>query len=130
MKKYSIGIDLGGTKILAGLVDIKTGEVVEEVKNKTKKIRGNNQILENTTETIKELLKKTDIKKEEIKSIGLGLAGQTDRKNGILINAVNLECKTLDFKTPLEEEFKLPVFAGNDVEVATIGDLNLGAGKG
>ena len=62
MKKYSIGIDLGGTKILAGLVNLKTGEVIDEVKNKTKKIRGNNQILEITTETIKELLKKTDIK--------------------------------------------------------------------
>ncbi len=130
MKNYSIGIDLGGTKILAGLVNLKTGEVIDEVKNKTKKIRGNNQILEITKETIFELLKKTNIKEEEIESIGLGLAGQTDRKNGILINAVNLECKNLDFKTPLEEEFKLPVFTGNDVEVATIGELNFGAGKG
>ena len=52
MKNYSIGIDLGGTKILAGLVNLKTGEVIDEVKNKTKKIRGNNQILEITKETI------------------------------------------------------------------------------
>ena len=56
MKKYSIGIDLGGTKILAAIVDIKTGEVIDEVKNKTKKLRGNNNILEITIQTIKELL--------------------------------------------------------------------------
>lgn len=39
MKKYSIGIDLGGTKILIALVDRNTGEVLEHVKKKTKKIK-------------------------------------------------------------------------------------------
>lgn len=130
MKKYSIGIDLGGTKILAAIVDIKTGEVIDEVKNKTKKLRGNNNILEITIQTIKELLENTKIKKEEITSIGMGLAGQVDRKNGILVNAINLECKNLDFKTPIEKEFNLPVLVGNDVEVATLGELNFGAGVG
>ncbi len=130
MKKYSIGIDLGGTKILAAIVDIKTGEVIDEVKNKTKKLRGNNNILEITIQTIKELLENTKIKKEEIASIGMGLAGQVDRKNGILVNAINLECKNLDFKTPIEKEFNLPVLVGNDVEVATLGELNFGAGVG
>ena len=37
MNEYSIGIDLGGTKILAAIADIKTGEIIAEVKNKTKK---------------------------------------------------------------------------------------------
>lgn len=130
MKNYSIGIDLGGTKILAAVINTKTGEVVDEVKNKTKKLRGNNNILNITKETIEELLDKTSVKKEEISSIGLGLAGQVDRKRGVLINGVNLEVKNLDFKTPLEEKFNLPVFTGNDVEVATLGELKFGAGKG
>ena len=39
MKRYSIGVDLGGTKILAGLVEKETGKVLYEVKNKTKKKR-------------------------------------------------------------------------------------------
>ncbi len=128
MKNYSIGIDLGGTKVLAGIVNVKTGEVVQSVKNKTKKARGNDNVLGIVTDTIKELLEKSEIKKSDIESIGLGLAGQVDRKNGILINGVNLECVNLNFKTPLEKKFKLPVFAGNDVEVATLGELNFGAG--
>lgn len=130
MKDYSIGIDLGGTKILAAIIDTKTGAPVCEVKNKTKKIRGNNNILEVTTQTIEELLNKAPDKKNEIASIGLGLAGQVDRKRGILINGINLEVKNLDFKTPLEKEFDLPVFTGNDVEVATLGELKFGAGVG
>ena len=129
MNEYSIGIDLGGTKILAAVADIKTGEIIAEVKNKTKKIRGNNGILDVTIQTLKELFEKSEIKKDKIKSIGLGLAGQVDRKNGVLVNAVNLECRNLDFKKPLEKEFNIPVFTGNDVEVATIGELNFGAGK-
>lgn len=130
MKKYSIGIDLGGTKILAAVVDIETGEVIDEVKNKTKKLRGNNNILEITIETIKELLDKTKVDKKDIVSVGMGLAGQVDRKNGILVNAINLECKNLDFKTPIEKEFNIPVVVGNDVEVATLGELKFGAGVG
>ncbi|MCD8024214.1 MAG: ROK family protein [Candidatus Gastranaerophilales bacterium] len=128
MKNFSIGIDLGGTKILAAVVNLETGKVLSEVKNKTKKIRGNDDILKITKETTEELLEKTNIPLAEIKSIGLGLAGQVDRKNGILVNAVNLECKNLDFKTPLEKKFGIPVYTGNDVEVATLGELKFGAG--
>lgn len=129
MKKYSIGIDLGGTKVLAGIVDKTTGEVLFEVKNKTKKEKGNKKIIAKTIETINELFEISNIKKEEISSIGIGLAGQVEREAGILINAVNLECKDLHVKEILEEEFKIPVFCGNDVEVATFGEMKFGSAK-
>lgn len=130
MKKYSIGVDLGGTKILAGIVEKQTGKVVFEVKNKTKKEKGNKKITAKIIETIEELLNSSDIPGEEISSIGLGLAGQVDREKGILINAVNLDCKDLNVKEILEEKFSIPVNIGNDVEVATFGELKFGAGIG
>ncbi len=130
MKKYSIGVDLGGTKILAGIVEKQTGKVVFEVKNKTKKEKGNKKITAKIIETIEELLNSSDIPGEEISSIGLGLAGQVDREKGILINAVNLDCKDLNVKEILEEKFLIPVNIGNDVEVATFGELKFGAGIG
>lgn len=130
MKKYSIGIDLGGTKILAGVVDKTTGEVLFEVKNKTKKEKGNQKIIAKVIETIEELLKDSKLNKDEISSIGIGLAGQVERNEGILVNGVNLECKDLKVKETLEEKFSIPVYTGNDVEVATLGELNFGAGKG
>ncbi len=130
MKNYSIGIDLGGTKILAAITDINTGKIVDEVKNKTKKIRGNSNILNITVDTLSELFNKTSINKDDINSIGLGLAGQVDRKNGVLLNGVNLDVKKLDFKSPLEEKFNIPVYTGNDVEAAALGELKFGSGVG
>ena len=130
MKKYSIGVDLGGTKILAGIVEKQTGKVIFEVKNKTKKEKGNKKITAKIIETLEELINNSNISKDEISSIGLGLAGQVDRKKGVLINAVNLDCKDLNIKEILEEKFSIPVNIGNDVEVATFGELKFGAGIG
>ena len=101
-----------------------------EVKNKTKKEKGNKKITAKIIETLKELFETSNISKDEISSIGIGLAGQVEREKGILINAVNLDCKDLNIKEILEEEFLLPVNIGNDVEVATFGELNFGAGRG
>ena len=129
MKKYSIGIDLGGTKILAGVVEKSTGKVLFEVKNKTKKEKGNKKVSSKIIETLNELFSASDIKKDEISSIGIGLAGQVEREQGVLINAVNLECKDLHIKEILEKEFNIPVYVGNDVDVATFGELNFGAGR-
>lgn len=129
MKNYSIGIDLGGTKILAGVVEKQTGKVIFEVKNKTKKEKGNKKITAKIIETLEELLRISNIDKNEISSVGIGLAGQVERNKGILINAVNLECKDLNIKEILEEKFLIPVNIGNDVEVATFGELKFGAGK-
>ena len=129
MKKYSIGIDLGGTKILAGVVEKETGKVIFEVKNKTKKEKGNKKITAKIIETLEELFRVSNIGTDEISSVGIGLAGQVERNEGVLINAVNLECKDLNIKEILEEKFSIPVNIGNDVEVATFGELKFGAGK-
>ncbi len=130
MKKYSIGIDLGGTKILAGLVEKQSGKVISEVKNKTKKEKGNKKIGDKILETLDELLNSSPVSKSDIASIGLGLAGQVDREKGILINGANLECKDFHVKELIEQKYNIPVFCGNDVEVAALGELIYGAGRG
>ena len=129
MKKYSIGIDLGGTKILIALVDRNTGEVLEHVKKKTKKDKGPKNIVRKMLEGIEELIEISGKSFDEISSIGVGAAGQIDRKNGIIIAAANLDCYDLNLKEVLTEKFNLPVYVGNDVEIATIGDQKFGAGK-
>lgn len=128
MKKYSIGIDLGGTKILIALVERKTGKIINSIKKKTKKEKGPESIMKKMTEGLDELLKNINI--SEISSIGVGTAGQVDRKNGILIAAPNLDCYDLDIKGILSKEFDIPVFVGNDVEVAALGEQKFGAAKG
>ena len=130
MKKYSVGIDLGGTKILIALVNKQTGEILHHVKKKTKKQKGPENIMKKMIEGIEELLEESRISVEEISSIGVGAAGQIDRKNGILIGAPNLDCFNLNIKNILEKHFNLPVYLGNDVEIAAIGEMKFGSGKG
>ena len=129
MKKYSVGIDLGGTKILFGLVERESGKVVDFVKKKTKKEKGSENIARKMLDGIDRLLEQTQVDLSEIQSIGVGSAGQIDRKNGVIIGALNLDCYNLDLKSILEEKFKIPTFVGNDVEVAALGEQKFGAGR-
>lgn len=130
MNKYSIGIDLGGTKILIALVDKENGEIISYVKKKTKKDKGPKNIMKKMTEGIEELLEESGKKLCEISSIGVGAAGQIDREAGKIIAAPNLDCYDLNIKKILTERFNIPVFVGNDVEIAALGEMKFGAGKG
>lgn len=130
MKKYSIGVDLGGTKVLACVVEKLTGRVLFEIKKKTKKEKGNKKISKVLLKALNELFLESKISKEEISSIGIGVAGQVNRALGVLINGVNLECENLEIKKMVEENFGIKTYVGNDVEVATLGELEFGAGKG
>lgn len=130
MKKFSIGIDLGGTKILIALVNKETGEVVHHVKKKTKKDKGPQNIIRKMVSGIEELLEESKFHIEDIDSIGVGAAGQVDRENGIIIGAPNLDCYDLNIREHLTSHFNLPVYLGNDVEIAAMGEMKFGAAKG
>ena len=130
MKKYSVGVDLGGTKILIALVDRNTGEVIGHIKKKTKKQKGSENIIKKLVEGIEELFAESKVSLNDISSIGVGAAGQIDRENGIIIGAPNLDCFDLNIKQVLIKHFNLPVFVGNDVEIAALGEQKFGAGKG
>ena len=129
MGKYSIGIDLGGTKILTALVNIESGEVISSIKKKTKKDKGADKIVHKIIKSINEVLSESQKDITEIENIGIGVAGQIDRNNGVVINAPNLDCANLNLKEILEKEFNRKVLIGNDVEIATIGEMYFGAGK-
>lgn len=130
MAKYSIGIDLGGTKILTAVVDKTSGEVISSVKKKTKKEKGSDKIVNKIKKSVREVLEQSNLSINDIDDIGLGAAGQVDREKGIIINAPNLDCSNLNIKEILDKEFNKPIFLGNDVEIATVGELFFGAGKG
>ncbi len=129
MGKYSIGVDLGGTKIMAGIINTNTGDVVSYAKKRTKKERGSDVIVKRIIETIEKVIDESNIEIDKVESIGMGAAGQVDRENGIIISAPNLKCYDVNIKSILEEHFNKPVKLGNDVEVATLGEMTFGSGK-
>ena len=130
MPNYAIGIDLGGTKILSGLVNKGNGEVLFSIKQKTGNEKDAETIVEKLKLSVKELLETSHFDIAQIDSIGIGAPGQVDREKGILISAPNLSCSNLNIKAILEREFYIPTYVGNDVGIATLGEMKFGAGKG
>jgi len=128
MKKYCVGVDLGGTKILSAVVNTETGEVLASAKKKTG--QNSDNIIERIIESIEKALAEAQIPVSEVSSIGIGAAGQVDRANGVLVSAPNLGCENVELRQIIEKSLKVPVFVGNDVEVATIGELTFGNGVG
>ncbi len=129
MSRYSIGIDLGGTKILTGIINKDTGEVETYIKKKTKKDKGQEKIIQKIINTIKNVLEENGKTLNDIEEIGIGAAGQIDREKGIIINAPNIDLENVEIKKILEREFNKKVYLGNDVEIATIGEMYFGSGK-
>lgn len=130
MPNYAIGIDLGGTKILTGLVNKGNGEVLYSIKQKTGKDKDAETIINKLKLSIKELLETSHFDIAQIDSIGIGAPGQVDRDKGILVSAPNLNCENLNLKAILEREYFIPTYIGNDVEIATLGEMKFGAGVG
>lgn len=128
MNEYSIGVDVGSTRILVGIIDINSGKVVDFAKKITKKERDKDTIMQRTIETIEKAICKAQISITQLSSIGVGAAGQVDRENGIIISAPNLGCYDVNVREILYTRFKIPVYLGNDIETATLGELKFGAG--
>lgn len=130
-KAYALGIDLGGTKTLAAVVDITTGEVVGSERKRTRAERGQDFVAQRTIELSTAALTAADLPADAgIVAVGVGAAGQIDRKAGVVIDAPNLGVKNMALGEMLGKHFGKPVAVGNDVEVAALGEYLYGSGQG
>jgi glucokinase len=131
--QYGVGVDVGGTKIYAGVVNLETGEVVSTARKRTHPERGADFFVERLTSVISSAIDDAkSVHKDELAALGIGLAGQVDRERGVLLAAPNLAqgLENLAVRDLLHDRFKLPVAVGNDVEIATLGEHQYGSGKG
>jgi glucokinase len=130
-KQYALGIDLGGTKTLAAVVDITTGEVIASERKRTHAEKGQEYISLHITDLSAAALESAALPNgATIAAVGIGAAGQIDRKNGIVVDAPNLGVKDMPVAEILGKHFGKPVGVGNDVEVAALGEYLYGAGRG
>ncbi len=127
--RFAIGVDFGGTKISAGVVNLETGNLVAAAKKKTRQVHEEADVVKRLITVIDEALQDANIERKKIVGIGIGAAGMVDRQKGILLDAVNIGSQDLPLTDPLSSHYKLPTFLGNDVEVATLGELHFGAGR-
>ena len=129
-KKFKIGVDIGGTNVKIALVDLK-GNIVYSNSVPTRAEMGYTYTIENIEATIKECLKETKNSIENIAGIGFGLPGQIDSEKGLVKLLPNIPgWVNVPLAEMIEKEFSVPVKLDNDVRVATLGELNFGAGRG
>lgn len=128
-ERFAIGVDFGGTKISAGVVNLETGKLVAAAKKKTRQVHEEADVVKRLITVIDEALQDGTVDRKKIVGIGIGAAGMVDRQKGILLDAVNIGAQELPLAEPLSAYYKIPCFLGNDVEVATLGEMNFGAGR-
>ena len=128
-KEYALGIDLGGTKTLAGVVDITTGEVVASARKRTRAEKGQDFVSQRIIELSTAALDAAKLPVDtSIVAVSVGAAGQIDRKAGVIVDAPNLGVKDMPLGEILGKQFGKPVAVGNDVEVAALGEYIYGSG--
>ena len=129
---YALGVDFGGTKILAAVVDLETGQVVESAKKKTSSRDGPDELMERVFDVCNSALKAAKIKPKALTGIGVGIAGQVDVEQGILLGTPNLSQSVVDLPMArsLTEKYGVPTALRNDVQIAAMGEERFGAGSG
>lgn len=128
MKPYVIGIDLGGTNTVFGIVDAR-GVVIASSSIKTGKHANFDDYIEELYQVLSSLIKTNDAV-DKIHGIGIG-APNANYYTGMIEDAVNLPWSSpIDLAGKLSEKFGLPVAVTNDANAAAIGEMTYGVARG
>jgi glucokinase len=117
-----IAVDLGGTKILAGLID-RDGVVQQTIERPT--------VTTSQAALIDELVEAVrSLPQEGVRAVGFGIPSRIDHENGIAIGAVNIPLRDVPFRQVMRDRLELPIGMENDATCAAYGEYHFGAGKG
>jgi glucokinase len=119
---HAIGVDLGGTKILAGVVG-RDGEVVRRHERTTPQDSQEHVVAELEAAV-------TELLDGAVGAIGFGAPSPIDAKRGVVVHCPNLPLENAPLRDHMRERFGLPVGVDNDANAAAIGEWRAGAGRG
>ena len=122
---YRIGIDLGGTNTVAGLVD-ENGRIVDRQSVKTELPTTLDRIVRNILVLIIKLLNSNGISRSQVECVGVGVPCTADPKTGWMLDADHLGFPGGPLKERLEATLQLPVCIGNDANCAAWGEYKAG----
>lgn len=128
MEKVCFGIDIGGTSVKSGLFT-QTGELLDKWEIPTRKEDGGKHILEDVSEAIKVKLEEHKIKADQVIGIGIGVPGPV-KEDGTVLQCVNLGWGTFNVSTEMKKLTGFDTKVGNDANVAALGEMWQGGGKG
>ena len=118
--EYLVGVDFGGTKILAG-VFTNSLRCLGTAKSSTKAERGPEAVVERIARCVQDAVDECDLTLKQIKGIGLGAPGAVDPESGTVIFAPNLRWEDVPLAKDLEKLLGIPVFLENDCNICTLG---------
>jgi glucokinase len=132
-KRWIVGVDLGGTNIVVGLVPIEGGEVQALHTLPTEAQRGPKFVVDRIVEmietSISKVLADSGGTRDQIAGVGIGSPGPLDRKTGIVINTPNLGWRNFPLRDLISNGVGFPATLDNDANCATYGEWWLGAGR-
>ena len=117
-----IGVDVGGTKILAGLV-ARDGTVVGHREYPTP-IENEDALLDGLEAAVREF------HDESVAAVGFGIPSQIDQRHGIALGSVNIPLRGVPFRQEMADRLGLPIGMDNDANAAAIAEWKAGAGRG
>jgi glucokinase len=127
---YVIGMDLGGTKILAAVVD-QEGRILAEAKLGTKAERGPDVVIDRLAKTARQATRQAGVDWADVKALGIGAPGPINPVTGFVYNPPNLPgWDEIALGTRLSGILGIPVCVENDVNLGTLGEHALGVGQG
>src|SRR5919198_5029230 len=118
-----IGVDVGGTKILAGIVGAD-GRIEYSLPERPTPVGSQDQLLAGLDEAVEEL------RGDGIAAVGFGLPSQIDQARGVATGSVNIPLHELALRERMSERFGLPTALENDANAAALGEFRAGAGRG
>jgi glucokinase len=135
--KYVVGVDLGGTNVRAAIVS-KDETILGQDRGSSDAKLGAAKVISRLTETIRDAAKDAKVSLDDIGAVGIAVPGHIESRKGIIIWSPNFG-ETVDgafkmfldvpFTGPLSEELGIASYAGNDANVAALGEFRYGAGR-
>ena len=117
---HVVGVDLGGTKILAG-VFTPTLQILGTAKLSTKANRGCEEVVARIVRCVRDAVDEADLQLKQIQAIGIGAPGAVNGETGEVIFAPNLDWHDIPLKKQLEKNLGVPVCVENDCNMAMLG---------
>ncbi|KUO52375.1 MAG: hypothetical protein APF76_04890 [Desulfitibacter sp. BRH_c19] len=127
---YFLGLDLGGTKIEAAVVD-KKGNILSSSRVLTKAEDGSNKVLKRMCDLLDEVLSTAGLRSKEISGLGIGVPGAVDQSHGMIYFLTNLPGWTnFPVRDYFQSYYNIPVAINNDANAAALGEHFFGSGMG
>ena len=128
IRKYYLGIDLGGTFIKGGIVDDE-GNIILRDKIPTESHKGADGVVANIVSLCRSLMEQANLTAGDLSGVGIGVPGMIDSQKGEVIYSNNLNWKDFSISEKVSETLGLPVKIANDANVAALGETKFGCGK-